>query len=51
MLCEAEVGSAQGMTVSQVCCQLSISEQTYYRWRKQWRYENKTDQATERYQA
>ena len=36
MLREAEVFLAQGMTVSQVCRQLSISEQTYYRWRKQY---------------
>ena len=36
MLREAEVCLAQEMTVSQVCRQLSISEQTYYRWRKQY---------------
>jgi len=36
MLREAEIVLAQGMTVSQVCRQLSISEQTYYRWRKQY---------------
>ena len=36
MLCEAEVALAQGVTVGQVCRQLSISEQTYYRWRKQY---------------
>ena len=36
MLREAEVVLAQGMTVGQVCRQLSISEQTYYRWRKQY---------------
>ena len=34
MLREAEVTLAQGMNVGQVCRQLSISEQTYYRWRK-----------------
>jgi transposase-like protein len=34
MLREAEVSLAQGITVGQVCRQLSISEQTYYRWRK-----------------
>ena len=36
MLREAEVALSQGMTIGQVCRQLSISEQTYYRWRKQY---------------
>jgi transposase-like protein len=36
MLREAEVLLAQGMTVGQICRQLSIAEQTYYRWRKQY---------------
>ena len=36
MLREAEVCLAQGMTVGLICRQLSISEQTYYRWRKQY---------------
>ena len=36
MLREAEIALAQGMTVSEVSRQLSISEQTYYRWRKQY---------------
>jgi transposase-like protein len=36
MLREAEVALAQGMTVGEVSRQLSISEQTYYRWRKQY---------------
>jgi len=36
MLREAEVALAQGMTVGQICRQLSISDQTYYRWRKQY---------------
>ena len=31
MLREVEIGLAQGLTVSQVFRQLSISEQTYYR--------------------
>ena len=35
MIREVEVSLAQGITVGQVCRQLSISEQTYYRWRKQ----------------
>jgi len=36
MLREAEIALAQGMTVGEVSRQLSISEQTYYRWRKQY---------------
>ena len=36
MLREAEVSLGQGITVGQVCRQLSISEQSYYRWRKQY---------------
>ena len=36
MLREAEVALAQGMTVGQISRQLSISQQTYYRWRKQY---------------
>ena len=36
MLREAEVALAQGMTIGAICRQLSISEQTYYRWRKQY---------------
>ena len=36
MLREAEVALAQGTTVGQICRQLSIAEQTYYRWRKQY---------------
>ena len=36
MLREAEIAIAQGTTVGQICRQLSISEQTYYRWRKQY---------------
>ena len=31
---EAEVAQAQGKTVVQVCKQLGVTEQTYYRWRK-----------------
>ena len=33
---EAEVGLAQGKTVVQVCKQMGITEQTYYRWRKEY---------------
>ena len=33
---EAEVSLAKGKTVPQVCKQLEITEQTYYRWRKEY---------------
>lgn len=33
---EAEVLTSQGKTVSEVCRALSISDQTYYRWRKEY---------------
>ena len=36
MLREAEIALAQGMTIGEICRQLSISEQSYYRWRKQY---------------
>lgn len=36
MLREAEVSLHQGLTVSQVSRQLGFSEQTYYRWQKQY---------------
>ena len=32
---EAELGLAQGRTVKDVCRQLEVTEQTYYRWRKE----------------
>lgn len=32
---EAEVGLAQGRTVEDMCRQLEVTEQTYYRWRKE----------------
>jgi transposase-like protein len=32
---EAEVALAQGQTTAEVARKLSISEQTYYRWRKE----------------
>ncbi len=41
---EAEVLLSQGMTVVEVARQLEISEQTYYRWRKEYGG-LKTDQA------
>jgi len=31
---EAEVLASQGKTVGEICKALSISDQTYYRWRK-----------------
>jgi transposase-like protein len=33
---EAEVLTSQGKTVSEACRALSISDQTYYRWRKEY---------------
>ena len=33
---EAEVGLAQGKTVVQACQQMGITEQTCYRWRKEY---------------
>jgi transposase-like protein len=33
---EAEVLLAKGQTTGQVCRQLGIAEQTYYRWRKEY---------------
>ena len=36
MLREAEVLQGQGMTIGDVSRKLGISEQTYYRWRKEY---------------
>lgn len=33
---EAEVHQAKGLTVAEICRQMSITEQTYYRWRKEY---------------
>jgi putative transposase len=33
---EAEVGLAQGQSVGQVVRRLGVSEQTYYRWRREY---------------
>ena len=33
---EAEVGLAQGQRVGQVCRTIGVSEQTYYRWQKEY---------------
>ena len=36
MLREAEVRLSQGRTTGEVCRQLGVSEQSYYRWRKEY---------------
>jgi transposase-like protein len=36
MLREAEVLQSQGMTIGEVSRKLGITEQTYYRWRKEY---------------
>ncbi len=41
---EAEVLISQGQTVAQVCKQIGVIDQTYYRWRKEYGG-LKTDQA------
>jgi len=33
---EAEIALSQGKTVRQACKQMGVSEQTYYRWRKEY---------------
>jgi putative transposase len=33
---EAEVALAKGETVGQICRRLEVTEQTYYRWRKEY---------------
>ena len=33
---EAEIELAKGQTTSQVCKKIGISDQTYYRWRKEY---------------
>ena len=33
---EAEIGLSQGDTVGPICRRLGISEQSYYRWRKEY---------------
>jgi putative transposase len=33
---EAEVALARGATVNQACRKLGVTEQTYYRWRKEY---------------
>jgi transposase-like protein len=36
MLQKAEVFLSQGLTVGEICRQLAISDQSYYRWRMQY---------------
>ena len=33
---ETEVGLANGLTVPEVCRKLGVTEQTYYRWRREY---------------
>ena len=33
---EAEVGLAKGRALAEVCKQIAVSEQTYYRWRREY---------------
>ena len=33
---EADVLIAQGQTIAQVCKQIGVTEQTYYRWRREY---------------
>lgn len=35
-LCEAEIVLAQGGTVSDACRRIGVTEQSYYRWRKEY---------------
>jgi len=36
MLREAEIQLAKGLDIAEVCRTLGVSEQTYYRWRKEY---------------
>lgn len=36
MLREAEVKQSQGVSIREICKQLAITDQTYYRWRKEY---------------
>ena len=42
LLRQAEVHLSQGMTIAEAAKQLEISEQTYYRWRKEYAGLDKT---------
>ncbi len=35
-LCEAEVLLVQGKTVGEICRRIGVSEQSYYRWRREY---------------
>jgi putative transposase len=48
LLREAEVALSQGETIGQVCRRLGVSEQSYYRWRKEYGG-LRTDQAVNRH--
>jgi len=43
-LCKAEIELGKGRSVGEVCKQLGITDQTYYRWRKEYG-DLRTDQA------
>lgn len=36
MLREAEAKQSQGVSIREICKQLAITDQTYYRWRKEY---------------
>lgn len=36
LLREVAVKVSQGKNVGQICCEIEITEQTYYRWRKEY---------------
>ena len=36
MLCEAEIRLSQGRSVGEICRGLGVSEQSYYRWSKEY---------------
>ena len=48
MLREAEVALAQGQSVGQACRTLGVSEQSYYRWRKEWTLLTKVETSCDR---
>ena len=33
---EVEVGLAQGKTIAEMCRQIAVTEQTFYRWRQEY---------------
>jgi len=36
LLREAEVRLSQGQTIGTICRSVGVSEQSYYRWRREW---------------